>query len=164
MTSFTENTIHYGPVDSFLRILKVQQVAIPVLRQYQAQGIRTFADDITATFDKPHLALDAALAVMNAVDAFNASGQAGQHPARACIGLGYGDVYCIGLDLAMGGEMNQASKLGEDTAKGGEILVTERFYQEMQHEPGLRFEPRRTPDIPFGYYSVGVRDSAASHE
>lgn len=41
-----------------------------------------------------------------------------------CVGLGYGDVLRIGDSDVFGAEINAASKLGEDTAKAHEILVT----------------------------------------
>jgi class 3 adenylate cyclase len=41
-----------------------------------------------------------------------------------CLGIGYGDMLRIAEDDVFGAEVNAASKLGEDTAKAGEILVT----------------------------------------
>src|SRR5690606_10410973 len=40
-----------------------------------------------------------------------------------------------------GGEVNAASKLGEDTAKAGEILVTGHVKDAVSAMPGLRFDP-----------------------
>ena len=42
-----------------------------------------------------------------------------------CVGVGHGRILKIGDDDVFGHEVNLASKLGEDTAKGGEILVTQ---------------------------------------
>jgi len=42
-----------------------------------------------------------------------------------CVGIGFGDVLRIGDSDVWGREVNAASKLGEDTAKSVEILVTE---------------------------------------
>ncbi|MFZ2391652.1 hypothetical protein [Rhodoferax sp.] len=44
-----------------------------------------------------------------------------------CVGLGYGRVLRIGDSGVFGAEVNAASKLGEDPAKAGEILVTGAF-------------------------------------
>ena len=44
-----------------------------------------------------------------------------------CVGIGHGRVLKIGDSDVFGHEVNLASKLGEDTAKGHEILVTRAF-------------------------------------
>ena len=43
-----------------------------------------------------------------------------------CIGLGYGQVLRVDADV-WGAEVNTASKLGEEMAAGGEVLVTAAF-------------------------------------
>jgi class 3 adenylate cyclase len=58
-----------------------------------------------------------------------------------CVGLGYGHVLRIGDADVWGKEVNAASKLGEDTAKGGEILVTEAVRTALvESAAGSRFE------------------------
>jgi class 3 adenylate cyclase len=42
-----------------------------------------------------------------------------------CVGIGFGKVLRVGDDDVWGREVNAASKLGEDTARAGEILITE---------------------------------------
>ena len=49
---------------------------------------------------------------------FNASPLASEHPTLCCAGIGFGQVLAIGPNLAQGDEMNRASKLGEDIARG----------------------------------------------
>jgi class 3 adenylate cyclase len=41
-----------------------------------------------------------------------------------CIGLGFGRVLRIGDEDVWGKEVNSASRLGEDTARPGEVLLT----------------------------------------
>lgn len=158
MTGFTETAMGQGELVSFLRILDVQKVAAPVMESHSARHIRFFADDVTATFDSPGPALDAALELHRRVAVFNASELVGSHPTECCIGLGYGPVFRMGLDQAMGDEMNRASKLGEDTAVGRETLITERFYERVRRRKGLNFEPRRNDELPFAFYSVTEKD------
>ena len=43
-------------------------------------------------------------------------------------------------DSVFGAEVNAASKLGEDTAKAHEILVTEQFREGLTSVDGLEFE------------------------
>ena len=71
-------------------------------------------------------------------------------PAECCIG--FGPICVIGPNHAMGDEMNRASKLGEDTARGGETLVTEGVYATLEQHTGLRFEPQADDDLLFPFY------------
>ena len=154
MTGFTETAIQFGEVQSLLRIHDVQTVCLPVLRSHGARLVRAFADDLTALFDDPHHAVDAALEIHRRVHAFNASDLAGAHPAETCIGIGYGEVFGIGPNLAMGDEMNRASKLGEDTARGFETLITENVYEAVVQRTDCAFQPERREELPFSFYSV----------
>ena len=154
MTGMTKSAMRHGPLTSFMRILNVQKVCGPVLREQGATHIRTFADDFTAIFPQPGPALDAALAIHRRMEEFNAALESQALEVRCCIGLGYGEVFRIGVDGAMGDEMNRASKLGEDTAKGGETLLTESFHAQVRHRPDCRFEPRTHEDVPFPFFSV----------
>ena len=76
--------------------------------------------------------------------------------ALACIGIGYGDVYAIGPNLSMGDEMNRASKLGEDTARGNETLVTPNVYQALRDRVNVRFEEIASDDQLFPYYRASL--------
>jgi len=57
-----------------------------------------------------------------------------------CVGLGYGKVLRIGDQDVFGSEVNAASKLGEDTAKAWEILVTDSVKSKAEVIPGIQFE------------------------
>ena len=157
MTSFTQSAIQYGALFSLLRILDVQKVCGPIFRQYEAGRVRAFADDFTVLFEDPQNALSAALEVHRRIESFNASSLASKSPARCCIGIGYGDVYAIGPDLAMGDEMNRASKLGEDTAKAQETLISEGMYNAVSGRQDCTFERIEAGPLPFAYYKVKAK-------
>ncbi len=154
VTGFTINAMHGGALTSFLRILDVQKVCLPVLRDGGAAYVRTFADDIVALFDAPELALDAALEMQRRVDEFPEASTAYADPPEICIGLGYGSLYAIGPNFAMGDEMNRASVLGEDVARGGEILITEGLHDAVAPRAALAFDRQTRDDTPFPYYRV----------
>ncbi len=158
MTGFTETAIQVGELQSLLRIRDVQSVCCPIFVEHRARLMRAFADDLTVLFDDPNDALDAALEVHRRIRVFNGSELASAHPAECCIGLGYGEVFAIGPNLAMGDEMNRASKLGEDTAHANETLVTETVYEALRHRTDCAFELRRADDLQFPFYAVLARD------
>ena len=61
--------------------------------------------------------------MQHACAAFNVDKPA-EERVLLCVGVGFGRVLRIGTTDVFGQEVNAASKLGEDTAKSGEILVT----------------------------------------
>jgi len=154
IADFTRTAIAQGELHSLLRILDVQKVCGPVFRGLNARRVRAFADDFTVIFDNPNDALNAAFEVHHRIELFNRSDLAPKNPASCCIGIGYGEVFAIGRDLAMGDEMNQASKLGEDIAKGTETLITERAYEALKERNDCVFQKRTHNRVPFHYYQV----------
>lgn len=152
MTGFTTSTIQLGEVQSLIRILDAQRVAIPILQDFDAELIRCLADDIVALFPDPNTALDAAFEIHRRVQLFNASSLASEFPTLCCAGVGFGRVLAIGPNLAQGDEMNQASKLGEDIARGNETLITERAYAAMAERDDVRFEFQDQDDLLFPFY------------
>lgn len=51
-----------------------------------------------------------------------------------CIGIGFGDVLSSRSEGVFGNEMNLTSKLGEDLAGKGEVLLTESAYEAISEE------------------------------
>ena len=157
MTGFTAAAMHRGELQSLLRIVDAQRVAIPVLQEFGAQLIRCFADDIVALFEDPHAAIDAAFETHRRVEAFNISELASEHPTRCCAGIGYGRVFAIGPNLAQGDEMNRASKLGEDIARANETLITERAFAAVSSRDDVHFEAQDQDDQLFPFYRATPR-------
>jgi class 3 adenylate cyclase len=158
ITGFTEAAMEGGELHSFLRILDVQRVCGPVFRQFNARLIRTFADNFFVLFDDSDDALSAALEVHRRIESFNQSELAGENPGQCCIGIGYGEVYAIGVDEAMGDEMNRACKLGEDIARGSETLITEHAYDILEARTDCIFLKRTHEEIRFPFYEVVMKE------
>lgn len=144
IAGFTEQGMATGEVDAFLHVLKAQKVCLPVLERRGAGLVRAFADDLVALFADPLDALDTALELHAAAE-----------PAGIglCIGIGYGDVFAIGPNRAMGTEMNQASKLGEDTARRGQTLLTANAFAAVRDRSGRTFVEHGDV-LPFTFYAV----------
>ena len=155
MTGFTKSCLKYGSLYSFLRIFDIQKICLPIFMEFGAKRIRTFADNFTVTFSHPETALNAAFEINRRVRIFN---QPREQSAEICfecsIGLGYGEVFKIGPDQAMGIEMNQASKLGEDTARKGEIMINEGFFSAVKARSDLAFVLCTHEDLPFRFYRI----------
>jgi hypothetical protein len=160
LTGFTARCLDGGQAQALLRILDAQRICVPVLRDCGADPIRAFADDLVALFEDPGRALDAAFEMHRRVALYAEQGLAGDDPVQCCIGIGYGDVYAIGPNLAMGDEMNRASKLGEDLARGGETLVTGGVVAALCQRRDVGFAPGPRHDNLFPYF-VASRSPAA---
>ena len=154
MTGFTLSALQVGEINSLTRIFDAQRAALPVLQDYGADLIRCFADDIIALFRSPGEAIDAALEIHRRIERFNASPLASAHPTVCCAGIGFGRVFAIGPNLAQGDEMNRASKLGEDIARGSETLITENMYEAVAGREDLVFERQDQDDLLFPFYKV----------
>lgn len=152
LTDFTLSCLGELQAEALLRILDVQKVCVPVLREHGASLIRAFADDLVALFERPDLALDAAFEIHRRMALFNSCAPAADNPVRCCIGIGYGAVYAIGPNLAMGDEMNRASRLGEDIASGEETLVTESVHEALRQRSDVQFERFEQEDILFPFF------------
>ena len=74
-------------------------------------------------FRRPERALSCCVAMMNAVGDYNKT-QGDADKVLLCIGVGFGKMLRISDTDVFGAEVNAASKLGEDTAKSGDIFVT----------------------------------------
>ncbi len=158
MTGFTLSAINIGELQSLLRILDAQRVCIPVLKDFGADLIRCFADDIVAIFDDPNKAVDAAFEIHRRVELFANSELSSDHPTQCSIGIGFGQIFEIGPNLAQGDEMNRASKLGEEISRASETLLTERAYDAMKKRSDINFKRQRSDDQLFPFYRAILLD------
>lgn len=159
MTGFTRTAMYRGQLDSLLRILDAQKVSLPVLEAHGASLIRCFADDIVALFETADAALDATLEIHRRIELFNASPLASDAPTRCCAGIGFGRVYAIGPNLAQGDQMNEAAKLGEDIARGGETLLTLSAREALGHRDDVEFRREDTDDQLFPFFRAVPRST-----
>jgi adenylate cyclase len=153
MTGFTSAALQTGEVGALLRILSVHKLCDPIFRRRGATLVHAFADDMMALFDDPNIALDTAFEIHAALERVNEYLD-GHRRVSACIGIGYGDVFAIGPNLAMGNEMNCASKLGEDTARARETLLTESAHIAVKDRTDVIFTPRIDDELPFRFFST----------
>ena len=154
MSGLTESAMEGGDLASMLKIFDIQKVCAPVFMEHRAIDIHTYADDFISTFETAGQALDSAFEIHHRIHAFNERALATGKGISCCIGLGYGAVYRIGQNKASGDEMNRTSKLGEDTARGYETLLTEACYRQVEHRQDAVFEKRHHESLPFPFYTA----------
>lgn len=166
MTGYTKRSMEHGGLKGLLKIVDMHKVCGPVFRQFQARLIMAFADNFVVLFDDPKTALISAFEIHRRIALFNKSMNDGESISHCSIGIGYGIIYAIGINLAMGDEMNRASKLGEDIARGSETLLTESAHDALREVEQFRFRERIHEDVPFRFYEViqGKRNGIPAEE
>ena len=119
----------------FLQLIQESEALFqPLIAAHGGRCLKHEGDSLLVLFDVPQQAVDCAHAMVQATRTANNPQRAPEDRIEVCIGLGYGTVLCIDDSDVWGAEVNAASKLGEDTAKGGEVWVTDSFCDAV---PGL---------------------------
>lgn len=123
LSGFSRHVATFGIVH-FLQIIHEQQrMLMPIIDDHDGIMIKVEADSFLVLFKKPAQALRCCIAMQKACQTYSAD-RAAEEQVILCCGVGFGQLLKIGDDEVFGHEVNLASKLGEDSAQGNEILVT----------------------------------------
>jgi len=123
MCGFSRLTMRYGITHFLAMIRRLVTIVRPLITDAGGNIVKTEADNVYATFDDVPQALAAARAIQGSLDAANIF-LPEDWDLHAGIGIGYGPLLLIGDHDLYGSEMNVASKLGEDVAGRGEVLLS----------------------------------------
>jgi adenylate cyclase len=126
LVGFSRRVDEFGILHFLQLIQESEEIFLPLISQHNGQCLKREGDSLLAVFDTAASALAAAHAMVAATESLNPP-RAPEDQIEVCIGLGYGRVLRIDQNEVWGAQVNAASKLGEETAHGGEILATEDF-------------------------------------
>ena len=126
LVGFSRTVEAFGILHFLQLIQESEALFMPLIEQHGGTCLKREGDSLLAVFDAPVSALAAARAMVAATEALNPHRSA-EETIEVCIGLGFGQVLRVDDDEVWGAEVNAASKLGEEMARGGEVLVTESF-------------------------------------
>lgn len=135
MSGFSRMTVRYGIIHFLAMMHRLHVIALPLVNQHQGRLIKQEADNLFAVFPTVALAVEAAVDLLKTLAAVN-TGLPDLLDLFASIGIGYGEVLMIEDSDMYGSEMNLASKLGEDLARSGEILLTEAAFAQVDPTSG----------------------------
>jgi len=154
-SGFTRNTQESGILSYLACIVRLRDMMDPILTSFDCISWRAATDNVFAEFETANGALAAALEIQRSVIAANIQIQ---NSARlgVCIGIGFGNVLRSRSEGVFGNEMNLASKLGEDLAGNGEILLTESAYQGISEDLRRNIIRQRTTisGVELSYYII----------
>jgi class 3 adenylate cyclase len=152
-SGFTRKTHQYG-ISQFLSVMTQNyRKLVPVFRRHRGALLAQTADNMLAVFSDPESALRASVEIQKRLRRFNA-GKKDADQFHLCIGIESGPAFVL-QDNVYGACVNVASKLGEDLAGKGEILVTGGVARQVK--PKFRCAYDRTAEIggrPFELYRV----------
>ena len=139
-SGFSRVSEQHGILHFLTRLVMMRQIVEPILESYNNRDFKFEADNVYAVFDHPDDAIRASIDAHEAVHQ-NKLMLTEKEPFRVCVGIGYGKMlYSETLEGYFSEEMNLASKLGEDTAEGGETLLTAAAYKNADSELVKSFE------------------------
>ncbi|RMG17703.1 MAG: adenylate/guanylate cyclase domain-containing protein [Deltaproteobacteria bacterium] len=123
LVGFSKRTRDFGIIHFLSVIHQKRRLLAPVVDEYSGLILKQEADSWLVLFRRPEQALECMIEAQRICERYNA-GRPEEDRVMLCVGIGYGEMLRIGDHDVWGEEVNYASKLGEDIARHGEILLT----------------------------------------
>lgn len=124
LSGFSRNVAKFGIIHFLQTIHESERLLIPVIENYDGILLKVEGDSFLVIFRNVSKGVQGAIAMQRTLSVHNAD-KTDEEKVLLCVGLGFGKILRIGDADVFGSEVNAASKLGEDTAKAWEILVTD---------------------------------------
>lgn len=137
MSGFSMLTRKYGIVHYLSMVRRMQLTTEPIVKSYGGFMIKYEADNCFAVFPEPLAAVNAAIAMQHAFRAENLLTSEDLDIHISC-GIDYGKILMVGQEDCFGDPVNRASKMGEDLAVAGEILITQEAMQMIPPGAGIK--------------------------
>lgn len=147
LSGFSRGVARFGIVHFLQTIHESQRLLLPVIEDFDGILLKVEGDSYLVIFRNVAKGLGAAVRMQQVLVEYNRD-RGEEERVLLCVGLGYGRMLRIGDVDVFGAEVNAASKLGEDVATAGEILVTDAVRERALGLDGLGFEP--IPEVPPG--------------
>jgi class 3 adenylate cyclase len=130
MSGFSRQTLRHGIIHFLAQIHRMHSICTPVVEAHHGEVIKYEADNVFAVFPDVEQAVEAAIELDRSLDAANTM-LPDEFDMHGEFGIGYGNILVIENEDMFGSEVNLASKLGEDLAQRGEILLTDSAYKQV---------------------------------
>jgi class 3 adenylate cyclase len=137
MSGFSLLTRKYGIVHYLSMVRRMQMTTEPIVKSYGGFMIKYEADNCFAVFPDALSAVHASIAMQHAFRAENLLTSDDLDIHISC-GIDYGKILMVGHEDCFGDPVNRASKMGEDLAVAGEILITKEAMQMIPANAGIK--------------------------
>ncbi|MDV6234840.1 adenylate/guanylate cyclase domain-containing protein [Leptospira ellisii] len=143
LSGFSRGVEKFGIIHFLQTIHESERILIPVIEENDGILLKSEGDSFLVIFRNVSKGIDAAIRMQQELISYNAD-KIPEEKVLLCVGLGFGKVLKIGDSDVYGSEVNTASKLGEDTAEAGEILVTQSVFERVV-DRNLKFSEIENP-------------------
>lgn len=138
LSGFSRQVQAFG-ILHFLQIIHEHKIMLePVIVKNDGILIKQEADSLLLIFRRASSALKCAVEMQHVLEEVNKN-RSPETQVLLCVGVGYGPILRIGDSDVYGNQVNAASKLGEDTAKAKEILITRAAMDAISDHEGCTF-------------------------
>ena len=139
MSGFSQLTLRFGVVHYLSMVRRMQLTVLPIVFENGGQLVKFEADNCFAMFPDVQGAVRSAFAMNRAFAQAN-SATADELDIKIACGIDFGWILLIDGSDFFGHPVNRASKLGEDLAAAGEILVTREAMLRMDNCADLQLQ------------------------
>jgi adenylate cyclase len=140
LSGFSRRVAEFGIIHFLQIIFEHKQLLLPIVADHDGVLIKCEADSFLIVFKRAPAAMRCAIAMQHACQDLNRRRRP-EEQVLLCVGIGHGRILRIGDLDVYGREVNAASKLGEDTARADDILVTDGARGACGELPGVSYEP-----------------------
>lgn len=130
MSNFTSRVHKYGIIQYLASLHQGVKMARPLIEKHEGELVKLDGDSLLMVFKDVPSAVISAKEINGHYQEFNSSVPE-EEQIEISFGIGYGKILVTESD-AFGEEINLASKLGEDLAYPGEILLTHNAYGQVK--------------------------------
>ena len=139
MSGFSRLTRKHGIIHYLSMVRRMQEVTSPIVHRHEGEIVKFEADNGFAVFLKAEDGIRAAIDMNHAFEEENTR-YPDEFDIRVSCGLDHGRIILMEGEDFFGDAVNTASKLGEDIASAGEILVAQTAMVTVAH--GVRFRSK----------------------
>lgn len=139
LSGFSRKVEAFGIIHFLQIIYESERILVPVVDENDGILLKMEGDSMLIIFRNPVKALKAVKSMQEACAGYN-KGKPEEDRILLCVGVGFGRMLRIGDADVFGREVNAASKLGEDSAKAEEVLVTQAVVDAVADTGDYRFE------------------------
>jgi len=140
LSGFSRRVAEFGVIHFLQTIYESHRLLVPVIQYGNGILLKTEGDSLMVIYRSPEDAIRSAIAMQQRCQRHSAT-QPPEDQVLLCIGIGFGEVLRVGDDDIYGAEVNAACKLGEDSAKANEILITGAVAKAITLPDGCSLEP-----------------------
>lgn len=131
MSGFTRMTQTGNLIAYLLMINQMKRLSLPCVEAAGGILVKAEHDNLTCLFDDVASALETGREITSRLGSANVVLPA-ERELYISIGIGHGRILNVENGDIYGDEVNLASKLGEDIAEKGEVLLTTRAYEQVR--------------------------------